>query len=783
MEGALSPFRRSPSPDARDRFRAPDELLTLRQQQGGTYALDDYDPEGGDGGKTLAELMMHVEEAEDGSVIERSAAERDRDYYDGKQLTSDEKAELARRGQPEIIANRIKRKINFLKGLEKQNRTKARCLPRNGEHDQQASDAATDSIRFVCDQNRWDQIRSEVFENILIEGSGAIEFEVQQVHTTDGKVRPKIVLNRIPWDRFLRDPHSRMPDYTDAEYLGTIMWMDRKAAIRKFRKRNPNIEAIIEASYVSNSAGSTYDDRPRSTWTDNRRERVRVVQMWYQTDEGWHWCLFTAGGKIDGGPSPYTDEEGNSLCGIVARSGYVDRENRRYGEVRDMVSPQDEMNKRRSKALHLLTMRQVKYTTGAVDDINVARRELARPDGAIRVNPGGEFEVLETGDLAAGQMNLLQQSANELDLMGPNASMQGKGVSGQSGRAIIAQQQGGVVEASDLLDGLREWSFRVYRMIWWTIKITWDDEMVVRVTDDEDKPRFVVMNRPVTFKEMALRRLQEEAAAQGQEMPPELLQRATQMLDQDPQSGEIATVENAPSEIDVDLVLEEVPDVTTLQQEEFNTIVQLAPAVATMPPGLLEVFIEASTLRNKKKLVEMVKGSAQDQQAQAAYQAKTMETQLQQMIANVEKTISETMKNMAQAGAASAMPGGTTPGQPGTTTGQEGAAPQPGSLSPDLAASAAPGAPPTEAPPALPAAGPPNPQPQQAPADVPIVQPQPASAVELIRDQSGLAVGFRAQKADGSIVTGMFMRDPSTGKITGTQMDDGLGPQQEGMQQ
>lgn len=750
-------------------FRAPDQYRPMQTQSfrytgEGDHTIDNYeDQDHESGGKTLADLMSMVEEAEDASIIERACAERDRDYYDGKQLTADEQAELARRGQPEIIANRIKRKVNFLKGLEKQNRTKPRCLPRNGEHDQQASEAATDSIRFVCDQNRWDQLRSEVFENILVEGQGAMEFEVKEVQDPrTGRVRRKIVMNRLPWDRFLRDPHSRMPDYSDAEYLGTIMWMDKKAAIRTFRSRNPNVEHIIEASYITNSAGQTYDDRPKNMWVDNRRERVRVVQMWYQGDDGWYWCLFTCGGKIDSGRSPFIDEEGNSLAGIVARSGYIDRENRRYGEVRDMVSPQDEVNKRRSKALHMLTMRQVMYSTGAVDDINVARRELARPDGAVRVNPGGKFEILENGDLAAGQMNLLQEAKNELDLMGPNASMQGKGVSGQSGRAIIAQQQGGVVEASDLLDGLREWSFRVYRMTWWIIKQTWDEEEVVRVTDDEDKPKFVVMNRPVTFGEAAMRRFEQEG------LPPEAMQQAQQMLQQDPRSQEIAMVENQPAEIDVDLVLEEVPDVSTIQQEEFATLVQLAPVIGgAIPP---EVWFEASTLRNKKKLVEMLKGSQEQQQMQAMVQQKTMETQLQQLIANVEKTISETMKNMAQAGAAGAKSAAAT------QHGQEGAAPQPGGLSPDPAAQAGQGVPPSDgAPPQQPAAG--------SPTQPSLPQPDPASAtppgkrVVLTRDQNGVAVGFKATKADGSVVTGMFTRDPNSGRIMGTQVDYNLGGQ------
>ena len=57
------------------------------------------------------------------------------------------------------------------------------------------------------------------------------------------------------------------------------------------------------------------------------------------------------------------------------QSGYVDRDNNRYGAIKDMIGPQDEINKRRSKALHLLTMRQVVAEQGAVEDVDAARAE------------------------------------------------------------------------------------------------------------------------------------------------------------------------------------------------------------------------------------------------------------------------------------------------------------------------------------------------------------------------------------------------------------------------
>ena len=70
---------------------------------------------------------------------------------------------------------------------------------------------------------------------------------------------------------------------------------------------------------------------------------------------------------------------------MVMASGYVDLERQRYGMVRDMISPQDEINKRRSKMLHHLSVDRMTYEDGAVQDADIAQTERAKPDGAVRV--------------------------------------------------------------------------------------------------------------------------------------------------------------------------------------------------------------------------------------------------------------------------------------------------------------------------------------------------------------------------------------------------------------
>ena len=64
----------------------------------------------------LSKLIEWFESAEEATDHARKVSEQCRDYYDGRQLTSQELAELRKRGQPDIIINRIQPKIDYLLG-------------------------------------------------------------------------------------------------------------------------------------------------------------------------------------------------------------------------------------------------------------------------------------------------------------------------------------------------------------------------------------------------------------------------------------------------------------------------------------------------------------------------------------------------------------------------------------------------------------------------------------------------------------------------------------------
>lgn len=586
----------------------------------------------------LSTFIQQFEEAEEITRDSRKLSERDRDYFDEKQLTEAEKEALAKRGQPAVVYNRVKRKVNSMMGLEKQTRKDPKAFPRNPDDDA-AAHAATDVLRFVCEDSRWDDKRSQASRELAVEGTCAIMVGVKQ---TKSGIDPDI--RRISWDRFYHDPHSSEFDFADAAFMGVVIWMDLDKAISRF----PDAAEILEATWARAKDSETYDDKPKDKmWADHKRKRVRICEHYYDSPDGWMFCMFTEGGfVIEPQQSPYLGEDKIPECPIKAVSLYVDRENNRYGEVRTMIGAQDEINKRRSKALHLISQRQIRVSPSVAADPRQIRKELSRPDGVF-IGEAGDVEILQTNDMAMGNMNLLQDAKNEIDLQGPNAALGGKNESDMSGRAIIAQQQGGMTELATYLDCIRVLSLAVYRSAWFRIQQFWDGERWVRVTDNEQNMHFVGVNQPITALQAMAQQMgiTKDNMQQAMQEQPEAVQQL-QMFASDPRSQQVVAVENNVTELDVDINIDEGFDTPTIAAEEFQNMLRLAGTGMVQIPA--DVLIEASSLRNKERLLDMLKEGPSPEQQQAQQLA------MAGQVAEVEKTQSEALKNQATAQAAMA---------------------------------------------------------------------------------------------------------------------------------
>lgn len=542
---------------------------------------DDAEADREDDGVDVADLVRMFEESEESTYEARQDAERDRDYADNIQYTAAELAEFRKRGQPPMIDNRIKSKVDYLVGLEKQQRVDPRALPRTPAHEEDA-DGATQALRYVEESEDFDNKRSGVWRNLLVEGAGGISVSVSPDYNGEMAIR----LTRVSWDRMFWDPHSSETDFSDAGYLGVVIWMDYADALTKY-KDTPNVKEILDVTMSSAGMSDTYDDKPKyNLWADRKRKRVRICEIWLRRDDEWHFAEYTKGGILKAGPSPYLTDKGETDCGLLFQSAYVDRDNNRYGLVREMISLQDGINKRHSKALHLLNVSQTVFEDGAVEDVELFRREANKPDGTMVVAHNAlaekRIQFNTRTDLAEGHFKLLQAAQNAIDLKGPNATAMGdkaQGSSAASGKAIIASQQGGMVALGDLLDNLRHLDKRVFRAIWARIRQFWTAEKWIRITDDEQNIKWVAMN---------VDQMQLQMAAQQN---PAIAQRM---------AGAVANV----AELDCDIIIDDAPDNTVPALEQFEALVNLKQYDTKNELPFKAILLAMPNLKEKRRILE-----------------------------------------------------------------------------------------------------------------------------------------------------------------------------------
>ena len=574
-------------------------------------------------GKDIEAYKRMFARAEEACTEARKLAHRDRDWHDNfndDQWSDDEKKILIARRQPLVTSNRIKRKVGFLCGLEQKQRTDPRASPRTPD-DEQTATVVTDVLDFIETETRFDNIASQAFRDLNIEGIEAVEVIVEN--------GDKITINHLMYDGFFYDPRSKKRDFSDARYLGYQDWFDEDDAFDMFRAEPKEGETQEEAdealksklvgSYEDGSQDEGYEDKPYQMWGDEDRNRIRIACMYWKGKGGiWNYVYFTGGGILKEGVSPYLDDNGKPDCAIIAASAYMTRKNERYGSVRDMISPQSEMNFRRSAALFLIKQRRTWARAKGILPNN-ASEQLASADGQLIANgvKDQDWGFIESAQEVAQNFELLQEAKGEIDAQGPNAGLQGRGTENQSGIAIERQQQAGLAEENDLFDTHNDWKLRIYRAMWYRCKQFWTEPKFIRITSDQNAFKFIHLNQqqPVI----------DPATGQPQ-IDPATGQPAMQMVP----GTEIA-------KMDADITLHAAPESLTLQHEEFIQLADMAKSGVPIPP---DVLLEASQIRDKDKLAARIKeeGGAQAKLQQAAQQIEQMQQVIEQMKAELEKS-------------------------------------------------------------------------------------------------------------------------------------------------
>jgi len=534
-----------------------------------THSPDEFDWSGNDDGFfPVSRLRQQYLDYLTAKVQEYEEQKLSRHYYHGAQYTPEEIRILRERRQPVITINRLGRKIDSIAGLMLRLRQDPKAYPRNPKN-ADGAEIATQCVRNVLESNEWYFLDNYCATQAGIEGIAGVELKLIPGDHGD----PDLGMDFIFGDDFFYDPRSFKPDFSDARYMGIAKWLDVEAAVELFPDREDDIRSLmVETGFDL----TTHSDR-EFKWVYVNEHRIRLVEHWYKHRGRWYWAFYCSFILLAQGESPFRDERRRPCSRYVMFSAAVDHDGDRYGLTRNLKGPQDEINARRSKALHISNVSRLTVQKGSVDDVETTRREAARPDGLIEYNAGFEAPIAadKNNDLQAHVL-LLQHATGEIDTFANiNPQMLAQdGKDEHSGVAINLLQKAGIAEIGTFLRNYRAWKIRVYRAIWNTIQSTWTAERWVRVTDNEGVKQFLSVNR------LGLN-----------------------------QWGQ-PTITNAVGSLDVDIVLDEGPDVANMMQDAWEVL-------AAMPPGT----IPAPVLVKLMPLPSSVKKEILNDLAQAAQEA------------------------------------------------------------------------------------------------------------------------------------------------------------------
>lgn len=491
---------------------------------------------------TLMDLLQYESERQG---EERQQMQIDEDYQDHMQWRPEDARELMDRGQAPVVFNEGRQTIEWICGTEKRLRKDYKVLPRERD-DEAMAEVKTKLIKYTDDVNMTQWHRSRAFRQSVTAGLSWLEEGVNR-----DPERELIYSGWEDWRNVYRDSHSRNLDYNvDARYLfrrrvvdldyGVALLPQSRDHLLAMAGRHDDLdpegiwymgEQLTNASETEwGTAASIFGARAsniaRSGYYDNSRRRaVELLECWYRVPE--QVSVFADGmlaGKVFNFADPLHVQERTvgaarmydsvkfrmrvQICTrdapcldmpspfrhnrflMVPLWGYRRaRDGLAYGAWRGMRDIQDDLNKRRSKALYALSVNRVIMDKGAVDDIDDLREEAARPDGIIikNLNKDLKFDT-NMGDFQANVELAAQDAQLIRNAGGVTEENLGRNTNASSGKAILAKQDQGSLTTSEFFDNLLLAIRQAGQLRLSHIEQFYTEEKVVRIVGEGQRP-------------------------------------------------------------------------------------------------------------------------------------------------------------------------------------------------------------------------------------------------------------------------------------------------------
>jgi hypothetical protein len=590
------------------------EALKLKPTKPDKKGLDSPDTQ-----KTLRRLLHWWYRERQLQAENRTAQMDDHKFYDGDQWTPDDEQYLKDRGQKALVFNQIKPTIDWVLGTEKRTRIDYKILPRRKQNGLNA-EIKTKGMKFISDVNKEAFQRSKAFEDSTKGGVGWLEYGVRSDPTDE-----RIFVRYEDWRNVWYDSLATEIGMDDARYLFRAKWIDLDVGCAMFPDRASLIKAAsindytyydeemsgIDIEPVEGESGFLLDQW-HGLQTPYFRSRVRLVEGWYrlpmrvkimrgqelgslsgvrfdQQDDDHNYLvesgiaslhdaikmqmrvmMFCSTGALQDMDSPYNH---NKFPLVPIWSHRRKKDNTPYGMITQIKDPQEDLNKRRSKALFILSTNQTVADDNATDDWDDFKAELDRPDGLIRKKQGTDVIINKDTQLAEEHIMLMHQDADYIErTSGVNDEMMGRQTNAVSGKAIAQRYEMGTVVTATQYDNLR-----LAFQLGGEIKLSlmeqfWTEEKEFRITGQKGQPEFINVNTP------------------------------------DPQTGEMT---NDITASQADFVVDEQAHSATVRAAMFEQMMELAEKLVGIAPevvlAILDLIVDLSDIPTKDAYIERIR--------------------------------------------------------------------------------------------------------------------------------------------------------------------------------
>jgi hypothetical protein len=466
-------------------------------------------------------------------------------YYRGDQWDAADIAALDAEGRPALTINTILPTINTVLGEQSTRRADIQFKPRRGG-DAEVAHTLNRLYLQIADNNKLDWVEQQVFsDGLILDGRGYFDVRMDFSDHVEGEIR---ISAKDPLD-ILPDPDAKDADPKTWSEVFETKWMTldeieelygkKKAGTLQFIAENGNSYGRDSIEYEETrfgdvdstndylGAGIPGDDEYRTVKAlrviERQHKRITRIDCFVdpntgdqrEVPEAWNdrkakkfakeyglsiitktkrkvrWTVTCDKVVLFDDWSPYNDFT------IVPYFAFF-RRGRPFGMVRNLLSPQEQLNKIASQELHIVNttansgwMVESGSLVGmTVDDLEEHGAETGLVvEYARGTNPPLK---IQPNQIPTGLDRISQKAAlNIKAISGINDSMLGTDSAEVSGVAIQAKQNRGAIMIQVPLDNLRKTRQYLAEKVLNLIQTFYTEERIIQVTNEDDplKPR------------------------------------------------------------------------------------------------------------------------------------------------------------------------------------------------------------------------------------------------------------------------------------------------------